>query len=306
MTRRHLLSARDLDAATARALLTLAVERRDHPHEAAARPLLGRSLATVFFENSTRTRVSFTLAAARAGMHTVDLSAAASSVHKGETLVDTAKTVDAMGVDAIAVRTGQAGGAALVAQHVSASVLNAGDGKHEHPTQALADALALGEAAGREGFDLDGLRVAIVGDVVSSRVARSSARLLTTLGAAVVLVGPPAMAPKSLGEAVGVRVAHDLDAELESADAVMMLRIQLERGAGAWLASARAYRAGHGLTAARAARMKDGAFVMHPGPSNRGLEIDPEVADGPRSLIQAQVSAGVAVRTAALEWCLGA
>ncbi len=297
-----LLGTRGVPAERLRELLTLARARRESP----AKSLAGRTVATVFFEDSTRTRSSFTIAAQRCGADVVDLSSKASSANKGESLADTARVIEAMGVAAIVVRTSRAGGAKMAADAVACPVINAGDGAHEHPTQALADALALDDAWNLAGsFDFGGKRIVIVGDLSHSRVARSNAASLTTLGAEVVFVGPPAMAPRSLGGALGVRVSHDLDAELAEADAVMALRIQLERGAGAMLASSRDYRSAYGVTQARADAMKPGALVMHPGPMNRGVEMDPAVADGPRSIVIRQVAAGVAVRVAALEAVIG-
>ncbi|MBK7403344.1 MAG: aspartate carbamoyltransferase catalytic subunit [Phycisphaerales bacterium] len=293
--------------------------------EAPPTPLLkGRTVATLFFEGSTRTRTSFNLAAQRMGATVVDLSMASSSLSKGESMTDTARNVEAMGVHAIVVRAAQAGAAQTIHGAVACSVVNAGDGRHEHPTQGLLDISAIAEAFGRDrSFDLSGLHVAIVGDVVSSRVARSAVAGLTKLGARVVLVGPPHLAPKSLTcLAPGLRVEHDLDMVLPEMDAVMMLRIQFERhGSGGGgsdegaakkagpIASVRAYREHCGLTEERAARMKPGAVVMHPGPINRGVEMDGPVADGqsgPRSLVLRQVSWGVAVRAAVLCECLGA
>ena len=297
--RGHLLGLGGVPPEEIRSLLTLA---RRRPDDATA-ALAGRVVALLFFEDSTRTKTSFAIAARRCGAGVVDLGTIGSSVSKGESLTDTARVVEAMGVAAIVVRAGQSGVAKLIAEGVSCAVLNAGDGTHEHPTQALADALALDDAWGSSGaFDFAGKRVVIVGDLAHSRVARANAACLTTLGADVVLVGPPTMAPRSL-ETLGARISHDFDAELVDADAVMMLRIQFERGAT--LASPREYRAACGLTIERAARMKPDALVMHPGPVNRGLEIDPEVADGGRSIILRQVAAGVAVRTAALEMLVG-
>ena len=267
--------------------------------------LAGRTVANLFFENSTRTRVSFTLAAQRLGASVVDVSGKGSSVSKGETLGDTARTLEAMGVDALVVRCSQSGGARLVGESVSCAVLSAGDGKHEHPTQALIDALTLSRAMGREtDFDLSGVRVAIVGDCAASRVARSNIACLTTLGAEVVCCGPPAMAPGALA-GLGCSVSNNLDEILGDVDAVMALRIQFERyGAGGpGIGSPREYRARYGLTHERAERMRAGAWVMHPGPCNRGLEIDSAVADSERSLILRQVSTGPSVRMAALVSC---
>lgn len=262
--------------------------------------LAGKVVANLFFEDSTRTRVSFSIAAQTLGAKVVDLTSAGSSVAKGEALLDTAWTIEAMGVDAMVVRAGQSGAAALIEEHCSCSIINAGDGMHQHPTQALTDALAIGRALGRDdGWDFRGLKIAIVGDVVSSRVARSDVRLLTALGAEVVCVGPAMMAPRSL-EVLGCGVSHDLDSVIGDCDAVMMLRIQFERGGGAVLASTREYHARYGMTQTRADSMKRGAIVMHPGPMNRGVEISPEVADGERSVVLEQVAGGVKVRRAVL------
>ncbi len=267
-------------------------------------------VATMFFEDSTRTRLSFEIAARRLGVPALDIGPS-SSTSKGESLIDTAKTIEAMGVAALIVRARPSGAAHLIARHVGVPVINAGDGKHEHPTQGLLDSLTFCEAIGRDGFDLQGVRVAIVGDVVSSRVARSAIAGFGILGAEVVCVGPVHLVPRSL-EGLGCVVSHDLDSVLADVDGVMMLRVQRERHggpskAGSWGAagSVGAYRAGYALTVERAAQMKDGAVVMHPGPMNRGVEIDSEVADGARSLITRQVSSGVAVRMAVIERALG-
>lgn len=301
---RHLLQLEGMDAESMRALLVRAeafMRPGDH-----GRILSGKTVATVFFEDSTRTRTSFVLAAKRLGSEAIDLSGSGTSLSKGETLDDTARTIEAMGVDAIVVRVKQAGGPHLIARAVGCSVLNAGDGKHEHPTQGLLDVLALARAKGRTNtFDLTGLTVAIVGDVAASRVARSDVVAMTALGAEVVLVGPPAQAPRSLS-VLGAKVERDLDAVLGRADAVQLLRVQFERHGGRGIASRREYRAGYALTVARARRMRPDAVVMHPGPMNRGMEIDDAVADGdgielPRSIVLDQVSCGVAVRMAALE-----
>ena len=280
--------------------------------------LAGKTVATLFFEDSTRTKTSFTLAARRVSAEVVDLPMGSSSVNKGETLIDTARTVEAMGVSAIIARAKQNGAAAMIAGAVKCPVFNAGDGKHEHPTQGLLDIYTIAEAHGRLGdFDLSGLTVAIVGDVLASRVARSGIAGLTTLGARVICIGPPSMAPQSLKH-LGCEVGHDLEAALPAADAVMMLRIQFERqeegrkeaGAEArpgpkvtGITSIHEYRELYGMTVERAARLKQGAIVMHPGPMNRGIEIDGEVADGPRSVILKQVAHGVAVRMAVLVVC---
>lgn len=281
--------------------------------------LKGRIIANLFFEDSTRTRTSFAIAAKRLGAEVVELIGAGSSVSKGETLVDTARNVEAMGVAAFVVRAKQAGSAAMIAGAVAPPVINAGDGKHEHPTQGLLDTYTLAEAKGRlEDFDLTGLKVAIVGDIASSRVARSAVAAFTTLGAKVVCVGPPGMVPRGF-EALGAAVGGSLDECVGEMDAVMMLRIQFERHgegktpapAGAEapkaspIASVREYREFYALTPERAAKMKKGAIVMHPGPINRGIELDEAVADGAKSVIMRQVSNGVLVRMAVLRWCLG-
>lgn len=291
----HLLSMRDADADQARALLTSA-----HAGEFDPQALSGRTIANLFFEDSTRTRVSFSVAAQKLGAQVVDLGSSGSSVSKGETLIDTAWTIESMGVDAIVVRAAQSGASELISRHVKIPVINAGDGMHQHPTQALTDALNIGRSHGRtDGWDLSGLRVVIVGDVVSSRVARSNVGLLSALGARVTLCGPSMMCPDGLGS-LGCDVARDLDSLVPEADVLMMLRIQFERGGGARLASRRLYHACYGLTLDRAARMKRGAIVMHPGPMNRGVEIDGSVADGLTSVIRDQVAGGVLVRQAAL------
>ncbi|MCC6285868.1 MAG: aspartate carbamoyltransferase catalytic subunit [Phycisphaerales bacterium] len=282
--------------------------------------LRGRVVANLFFEDSTRTRLSFTLAAHRLGATTVDLAGPGSSASKGESLSDTARVVEAMGVDAIVVRAKSAGAARIIAGAVGCPVVNAGDGRHEHPTQGLLDCLTFAEAMGRlESFDLSGLTLGIVGDIVSSRVARSAIAGMTALGARVVCVGPPTMAPGGLSAiAPGVSVTHDFDAVLPGLDGVMMLRIQFERhgegpasgaaagGGGSGLTgSLREFRAFYALTEARAAVLRPGAVIMHPGPVNRGLELDPGAADASASLILRQVSRGVAVRMAVLARLLG-
>lgn len=298
-SRHHLLGMHGADAEQLRELLTLA-----HENAFTGDELAGRTVANLFFENSTRTRVSFTLAAQSLGACTVDLGAKGSSMSKGETLIDTAWTIESMGVDILVVRAAQSGAAHLISDHVSIPVINAGDGTHQHPTQALTDALSIARAHERtDNWDLTGLHVVIVGDVVSSRVARSNVGLLRALGARVTLCGPATMCPPGLA-ALGCDVSHDLDALVENADVLMLLRIQFERGGGARLASKRLYHACYGLSAERAARMKDGAVVLHPGPMNRGVEIAAEVADSARSVIRDQVTGGVLVRKASLSLAL--
>jgi aspartate carbamoyltransferase catalytic subunit len=267
-------------------------------------PLLaGRIVANLFLENSTRTRVSFTVAARRLGADVVDLLGGTSSSSKGESLVDTAANIAAMGVDAVVVRCTASGGPQLIAEHLDIPVLNAGDGMHEHPTQGLLDLLTIRQHLGTG--DLDGRSVAIVGDIASSRVARSNIHALTTCGADVRLVGPPALVPDELARMLpaesgrgAVTVHHDFDEILDSVDAVMMLRIQFERHADDVIPDD--YIERYGLNGDRAARLADGVPVLHPGPINRGVELTHDVADGPRSLILRQVTNGVAVRMAAL------
>jgi aspartate carbamoyltransferase catalytic subunit len=261
--------------------------------------LRGRVVANIFFEDSTRTRVSFEIAAQRLGASVVNLGTGGSSASKGETLVDTACNIEAMGVDAIVVRTSISGGAALVADAVACPVINAGDGRHEHPTQALLDVLAMKLRLG----DLAGKRVAIVGDIANSRVARSTTHALVALGAHVVIVGPPALVPSGFDQlargAGSITISHDLDAILAEVDAIMMLRIQMERAASHGIAPD--YRTAYGLTAARRPRLRRGAVILHPGPVNRGVEIDDVVADDTdASIILQQVSCGVAARMAVL------
>ena len=261
--------------------------------------LRGRIVANIFFEDSTRTRVSFEIAAQRLGASVVNLGTGGSSASKGETLVDTACNIEAMGIDAIVVRTSISGGAALVADAVACPVINAGDGRHEHPTQALLDVLAMKLRLG----DLGGKRVAIVGDIANSRVARSTTHALVALGAHVVIVGPPALVPSGFDQlargAGSITISHDLDAILPEVDAIMMLRIQMERAASHGIAPD--YRSAYGLTATRRPRLRKGAVILHPGPVNRGVEIDDVVADDTdASVILQQVSCGVAARMAVL------
>lgn len=319
--RRGLLGLQGVSAGEIRLILEQARELSPVANLAETRTgaLSGKTVATLFFEDSTRTKTSFTLAARRLSADVVDLPMGSSSVNKGETLIDTARTVEAMGVSAMVVRAKYSGAAEMIAKSVKCPVFNAGDGKHEHPTQGLLDAYTIAEAHGRlDGFDLSGLTVAIVGDVVSSRVARSGIAAVTALGAKVVCAGPPGMAPGSLAS-LGCSVTHDLDSVLGAADVVMMLRIQFERQEGIeasrhqgieaksepkkGIVSVHEYRELFGMTVERASRLKKGAVVMHPGPMNRGIEIDGEVADGPRSVVLKQVANGVAVRMAALSMC---
>lgn len=295
----NLLDLWRLSPAQIRALLERTRRYLDAPASERCLALAGRTVANLFFEDSTRTRVSFTLAARRLGADVVDLSARGSSVSKGETAVDTATTIAAMGVDAIVIRHAASGAAELVARAVDCSVFNAGDGRHAHPTQGLLDVYTIAEAHGRlDGFDLTGLRVGIVGDLEHSRVARSDIAACTKLGAEVVCVGPTELAPESFAS-LGCTVSHDLDEALPTLDAVQMLRVQTERGASADVLDKCV--AEFQLTTARAKAMKPEAVVMHPGPMNRGVEIASAVADGPRSRVLRQVAVGVGVRMATLE-----
>ncbi|MCB9838584.1 MAG: aspartate carbamoyltransferase catalytic subunit [Phycisphaeraceae bacterium] len=303
-TTRDLLGLQGMDAGTLRAILGPALEA-ERDRAALGRPLEEGMVVNLFFEDSTRTRTSFTIAAQALGAHVFQFVDQRSSMSKGETLIDTARTIEAMGVGALVVRHGSAGAVQQLAEHVGVPVINAGDGAHEHPTQGLLDILTLAEAHDRlDGFDLSGLRVAIVGDLLHSRVARSAIAGMTTLGAEVVCVGPEAMCPGGVS-ALGCDVERDLDAVIGEVDAAMALRVQFERGSALGGAEA-AHTARYGLTSERASRMKPGAIVMHPGPMNRGLEIESGVADGPRSVVLRQVALGVPVRMSALAWCLGA
>src|SRR4051794_37347359 len=299
---RHLLSAADLDRDGALLVLDTAEELA----QLADRPikklptLRGRTLVNLFFEDSTRTRTSFEVAAKRLSADVINFSAKGSSVSKGESLKDTALTLEAMGSDAIVVRHSASGAPHRLAHWVKGSVVNAGDGTHEHPTQALLDAYTIRQRLGR----LDGVRVAIVGDVLHSRVARSNVGLLTTLGAEVTLVAPPTLLPVGVGS-WPVEVSYDLDAVLPKADVVMMLRVQAERMNASFFPSAREYSRRYGLDARRMGALTDEAIVMHPGPMNRGMEIAAEVADSVRSTIVEQVGNGVSVRMAVLYLLLG-
>lgn len=262
--------------------------------------LRGRTMVNFFVEPSTRTRISFELAAMRLSADVVNISATASSLQKGESLKDTARNLQALHADIIVLRHSSAGAAQFLADRLDASVINAGDGAHEHPTQGLLDVFTMREHAG----ELEGLEVAIVGDILFSRVARSNVHALVKLGAKVTLVGPTTLVPRSL-EALGARVTHRLDDVLETADVVNLLRIQHERQRKEYFPSLGEYTSLFGLTKARAARLKPGCLIMHPGPINRGVEIDSDVADGPHSVILEQVTNGLAVRMAVLYLCSG-
>lgn len=299
--RRGLLGLEGLNAETISGYLESArrylptVERSVAPEHA----LRGAMAANLFFEDSTRTRSSFARAAMLLGMQVVDLTESGSSASKGETLLDTALNLDAMGFDVLIVRCSASGGASAVAARTRCPIVNAGDGRHEHPTQGLLDVMTIQESLGT----VQGRAVAIVGDINNSRVARSDMHALSALGATTVLVAPPTLVDRRLARAVQgageVRVEHDFDAVLPHVDAVIMLRVQLERDAGSGVPAD--FRAMYGLTAARCRALRDRAIIMHPGPMNRGVEIDAAGADSARSRILRQVTLGVAVRMAVLE-----
>jgi aspartate carbamoyltransferase catalytic subunit len=257
--------------------------------------LRGRTVVNLFFEPSTRTRVSFEIAAKRLSADAINVSVSGSSISKGETLLDTVRNLQAMAPDVIVVRHPASGAPYFIAGRVAASVVNAGDGMHEHPTQALLDAFTIRERKGT----LEGLKVAIVGDLAHSRVFRSNLRLLTRMGSEVVVAGPPTLMPPELPR-LGARVATSIEDALEGADVIMMLRVQKERMEGAYFPSIREYFRFFALTRARVERAKPDVIILHPGPINRGLEIESAVADGPYSLILDQVANGVAVRMAVL------
>src|SRR4030081_3355894 len=256
----------------------------------------GRTLINCFFENSTRTRTSFEVAGKRLGADVINMAVAVSSMRKGETLIDTAMTLNAMHPDVLVVRHPESGAVQLLSEKVDGSVINAGDGSHEHPTQALLDALTIRRNKGR----LEGLVIAICGDVMHSRVARSNILLLNTMGARVRVVAPSTLLPRGI-ERMGVEVARDMREGLNGADIVMMLRLQRERMNGSFVPSSQEYFHYFGLDQKKLAYAKPDALVMHPGPMNRGVEIDSIVADGAQSLIREQVEMGVAVRMAVLE-----
>jgi aspartate carbamoyltransferase catalytic subunit len=306
--KRHLLSAADLDRDDALLVLDTAAELAQLTDRAVKKlpTLRGRTVVNLFFEDSTRTRISFEAAAKRLSADVINFSAKGSSVSKGESLKDTALTLEAMGADAVVIRHHASGAPHRLAHSgwIQGSVVNAGDGTHEHPTQSLLDAFTMRRhLAGGKG-DLEGRKITIVGDVLHSRVARSNVLLLATLGAEVTLVAPPTLLPVGV-ETWPCATSYDFDAHLGDADAVMMLRVQRERMNAAFFPSAREYSRRYGLDARRMAKMPDHAIVMHPGPMNRGMEIAAEVADAPRSVIVEQVANGVSVRMAVLYLLLG-
>jgi aspartate carbamoyltransferase catalytic subunit len=325
--KRHLISAADLSRGDALLILDTAEELAslaDRPIKKLP-TLRGRTVVNLFFEDSTRTRISFEAAAKRLSADVINFSAKGSSVGKGESLKDTALTLEAMGADAVVIRHSASGAAHRLAGWVRGSVVNAGDGTHEHPTQALLDAFTIrrrlfkggiaprgglggssprGSIAGGRGTGLDGIRVTIVGDVLHSRVARSNVLLLNTLGAEVTLAAPPTLLPFAV-DTWPCAVSYDLDTELPKSDVVMMLRVQQERMTAAYFPSVREYSRRYGLDTARMARLPDHAIVLHPGPMNRGVEIAADVADSARSMIVEQVANGVTTRMAVLYLLLG-
>jgi aspartate carbamoyltransferase catalytic subunit len=298
---RHLLGIEPLAASEIVTILDTAEALReilDRPIKKVP-ALRGKTVVNLFYEASTRTRSSFEIAERVLSADSLSIAASASSVTKGETLLDTAKNLEAMNPDMVIVRHASSGAPHLLARHCRFSVVNAGDGAHEHPTQALLDALTIRQKKGR----LSGLRVAIVGDILHSRVARSNLWLLQKLGAKAVIAGPPTLVPPGLEDLA--QVSYSIDEAVEGADVIMMLRIQLERMAGGFIPTTREYHRRYGLTLERVRRAKKDVLVMHPGPMNRGVEIASEVADGPYSVILEQVTNGVAVRMAVLYLLLG-
>jgi aspartate carbamoyltransferase catalytic subunit len=299
---RHLLSIHDLEAADIVRILDTAESFREVGSRVIKKvpALRGRTVVNLFYENSTRTRISFELAAKRLSADVINFSTSGSSVSKGESLKDTALTLQAMGADAIVIRHSSSGAPLTLTRWVNGSVLNAGDGTHEHPTQALLDLYTMRDRLGR----LEGLRVAIVGDVLHSRVARSLSFALAKMGAETTLVGPATLIPQD-ASTWGVQVGHDLEAVLPKLDVCYLLRVQKERQRQQYFPSVREYSRLFGLTRTRAAMLAEGALVMHPGPMNRGIEIDSDVADLPRAVIEEQVTNGIAIRMSLLYLLLG-
>lgn len=294
----HLLAISDISPIEISAVLDLAQHYAESGKGLSngGRVLAGQTQVNLFFENSTRTQSSFEIAGKRLGADVMNMAVATSSVSKGETLLDTAMTINAMHPDFLVVRHQSSGAVELLSQKVSCAVINAGDGQHEHPTQALLDALTIRRHHGR----LEGLTVAICGDILHSRVARSNIHLLTKMGVRVRCVAPSTLLPSGIAN-FGVEVFRDMEKGLTGTDVVMMLRLQVERMSGAFVPSLREYYQFYGLTEAKLACARPGALVMHPGPMNRGVEIDSGVADGAQSVIREQVEMGVAVRMAILD-----
>ena len=300
--RPHLLAISDLHRVDVELLLQRGAHYLDNPHTGGKSDLLaGRTLVNLFLENSTRTEKSFEIAAKRLGADVINMAIAQSSVAKGETLLDTAATLNAMRPDLLVIRHGASGAPALLSQKVDCAVINAGDGAHEHPTQALLDALTLRRALAKTGRELGGQRVAICGDILHSRVARSNVLMLNLMGCDARLVGPPTLIPAD-ADRWGADVFHDMDEGLKGCDVIMMLRLQLERMSGAFIPSKREYFHFYGLDRAKLNRANPDALVMHPGPMNRGVEISSDIADDEAvSLITRQVETGVAMRMAVLD-----
>lgn len=306
-TRPHLLTLESLSSQEIMAVLDTAEALKEVSTRSIKKvpALRGKVVVNLFFEDSTRTRTSFRLAAQRMSADVVDFSVSTSSVSKGETLIDTARSIVAMGVDAIIIRHRSSGAPEVLSRTVQCSVINAGDGSHEHPTQGLLDLFTMREACRRRGKNISDLHVAIVGDIANSRVARSNLWALTKLGAKVTLVGPTTLCPSAFTE-FGVRVTHDFDSILGEVDVINMLRVQFERLTSAAFPSVREYSRYFGLNDERLERCRPDVLVLHPGPMNRGLEITSAVADGEKSAILRQVSNGLAVRMAVLYLCIGA
>ncbi|MDB5174936.1 MAG: aspartate carbamoyltransferase [Phycisphaerales bacterium] len=296
-TRKHLLTLEELSAEEILFILDTAASFKEVSTRSIKKvpALRGRVMVNAFFEDSTRTRTSFTLAASRLSADILDFSEKGSSVSKGETLIDTARNIEAMGVDIIVIRHPAAGAATLLSRTVKCSVVNAGDGAHEHPTQGLLDLYTIRERFGK----IAGLKVAIVGDIANSRVARSNLWGLTKLGAEVILVGPTTLVPRAF-EKFGAKVVHDLDSVIGTVDVINMLRVQFERIKSSQFPSVREFTRFFGLTQERFQRCKENVFIMHPGPMNRGIEISSGIADGPQSGILQQVTNGLSVRMAVL------
>lgn len=296
-THRHLLGLEDLTASQITSILDLADEFNERTEHGRRKLdlLSGTVVANLFFENSTRTKTSFNIAARRLGADTVDFSASGSSLSKGETFVDTALTIEAMGVDLVVCRHRTPGAPHLLSRHLAAGVLNAGDGTHEHPTQALLDILTIRQRLGR----IAGLTVALVGDIRHSRVARSNIHGLQKLGAKVIVCGPATLVPRTIQQ-MGVEIAYNLDDVLPRVDCVNLLRVQFERQRGAFFPSIAEYAHLFGMNSERIARARRNLLVLAPGPINRGVELTPDVADGENSAILEQVSNGLLIRMACL------
>jgi aspartate carbamoyltransferase catalytic subunit len=296
-TRKHLLGLESLSADEILFVLDTAESFKEVSTRSVKKvpALRGQVVVNAFFEDSTRTRTSFELAAQRLSADIINFSSKGSSVAKGETLVDTARNIEAMGVDVIVIRHSAAGAAELLSRAVQCSVVNAGDGAHEHPTQGLLDVYTIRERFGK----VEGLKIAIVGDIANSRVARSNLWALTKLGAQVILVGPPTLVPRSFQQ-LGATVVHDFDSVVGQVDVINMLRVQFERIKTSQFPTVREFTSLYGLTWDRFQKCKKDVFIMHPGPMNRGIEIQSDIADGPQSGILTQVTNGLAVRMAVL------